>query len=62
MPTARYHCNGCGWAGETPPTREETDALGTWTLRVCPDCGEEVYAIVGPSTKPPRRGGTVRSW
>jgi hypothetical protein len=49
-----YHCD-CGWDGETSILVE--DALGDalWTLRICPDCGEEVYQTVileGPEGSP----------
>src|SRR2546422_4935852 len=44
--TERYHCEACGWDGDRPAVREEADPLGTWTLRVCPACGAEVYATV----------------
>jgi hypothetical protein len=38
-----YHCDACGWDGDTPALAD--DPLGDFisTLRVCPDCGEEVY-------------------
>jgi hypothetical protein len=44
--TSRYHCDSCGWDGETP--RLADDPLGefVFTLRVCPACGEEVYQTV----------------
>ena len=41
-----YHCDACGWDGDTPTLQ---DLVGTgcggvvWTLRVCPECGAEVY-------------------
>jgi hypothetical protein len=44
--TGRYHCDGCGWDGETPRLAE--DPLGglIFVLRTCPECGEEVYQTV----------------
>jgi predicted RNA-binding Zn-ribbon protein involved in translation (DUF1610 family) len=40
-----YHCDACGWDGPEPVLADEPsvgkDLL--WTLRVCPQCGEEVY-------------------
>jgi hypothetical protein len=40
-----YHCDACGWDGAEPVLSNvpslSTDLL--WTLRVCPQCGEEVY-------------------
>jgi predicted RNA-binding Zn-ribbon protein involved in translation (DUF1610 family) len=51
--SAHYHCDTCGWNGETPvlsdtPMSQEL----LWTLRCCPECGEEVYQTVIP-----REGG-----
>jgi hypothetical protein len=49
MPTERYHCDACGWDGEDPVLSElQGEGCGgvLWTLRVCPECGEEVYATV----------------
>jgi predicted RNA-binding Zn-ribbon protein involved in translation (DUF1610 family) len=44
-----YHCDACGWDGETP-TLSEWSGEGCggvlWTLRVCPECGEEVHQTV----------------
>jgi hypothetical protein len=54
--TERYHCNTCGWDGDTPALAEES--LGEawlWTLRLCPDCGEEVYATIGRPPWPPEQ-------
>jgi rubredoxin len=50
----RYHCDGCGWEGDTPALAE--DPLGDllWTLRVCPECGEEVYQTVILDPEPPQ--------
>jgi hypothetical protein len=55
--TERYHCDACGWDGETPDTHQEPWGEGlkgwTWTLRVCPTCGAEVYAtIISPAPVP----------
>jgi predicted RNA-binding Zn-ribbon protein involved in translation (DUF1610 family) len=50
--TERYHCDQCGWDGDTPDTWEEDGPLGVWVMRVCPACGEEVYATV---VRDPRR-------
>jgi predicted RNA-binding Zn-ribbon protein involved in translation (DUF1610 family) len=44
-----YHCDACGWDGDTPALREWSgEGCGgvLWTLRVCPACGEEVYQVV----------------
>jgi predicted RNA-binding Zn-ribbon protein involved in translation (DUF1610 family) len=41
-----YHCDACGWDGDTPALSELSgEGCGgvLWTLRVCPECGEEVY-------------------
>jgi hypothetical protein len=43
----RYHCDACGWDGERPVISDEP--LGQemlWTLRCCPECGEEVSQVV----------------
>jgi hypothetical protein len=41
--TERYHCDACGWDGETPALAEEPlGEVFLWTLRVCPNCGAEV--------------------
>jgi predicted RNA-binding Zn-ribbon protein involved in translation (DUF1610 family) len=40
-----YHCDQCGWDGETPALREWSgEGCGgvLWTRPVCPECGEEV--------------------
>jgi hypothetical protein len=54
--TERYHCVACGWDGKKPAIQDVSDALGTWTLRVCPDCGEEVYATIVPPPSLPDNG------
>ena len=39
-----YHCDSCDWDGPEPVLSDEPmgqDLL--WTLRLCPQCGEEVY-------------------
>jgi hypothetical protein len=40
-----YHCDQCNWDGPEPVLSDEpsfsNDLL--WTLRVCPEYGEEVY-------------------
>jgi hypothetical protein len=60
MPTERYHCEACGWDGEDPVLHElQGEGCGgvLWTLRVCPTCGEEVYATVilpAPGENAPR--------
>jgi hypothetical protein len=44
--TARYHCYPCGWDGEEPVLSEmQGEGCGgvLWTLRCCPECGEEAY-------------------
>jgi len=48
MTRERYHCDACGWDGETPLLSDEGEGGGgvLWTLRVCPDCREEVYQTV----------------
>jgi helix-turn-helix protein len=53
--TERYHCDACGWDGEDPMLSElQGEGCGgvLWTLRVCPECGAEVYATVIP--QPPQ--------
>jgi hypothetical protein len=47
--SARYHCDNCGWDGEDAVLSElQGGGCGgvLWTLRVCPECGEEVYQTV----------------
>jgi hypothetical protein len=46
--TARYHCEACGWDGDTPDTWEEDGPLGIWIMRVCSTCGTEVFATIVP--------------
>jgi hypothetical protein len=44
-----YHCDACGWDGETPALREwRGEGCGgvLWTLPVCPECEEEVHQTV----------------
>jgi hypothetical protein len=44
-----WHCDACGWHGETPALREWAgEGCGgvVWTLRICPACGEEVSEVV----------------
>jgi len=46
-----YHCDHCGWDGETPVLREwRGEGCGgvLWTLPVCPECEEEVSQTVIP--------------
>ena len=51
--TTRYHCDARGWDGDTPALADKPlGEVWLWTLRVRPDCGEEVYATVIP--QPPR--------
>jgi predicted RNA-binding Zn-ribbon protein involved in translation (DUF1610 family) len=53
--TTRYHCDACGWDGETPELRDWVgEGCGgvVWTLRVCPACGEKVYETVVPRPLP----------
>jgi predicted RNA-binding Zn-ribbon protein involved in translation (DUF1610 family) len=38
-----YHCDACGWDGDTPVLADDPLGDFIFTLRVCPDCGEEVY-------------------
>jgi hypothetical protein len=55
MPTERYHCDASGWDGEDPVLRElQGEGCGgvLWTLRVCAECGEEVYEIGIPRPLP----------
>jgi predicted RNA-binding Zn-ribbon protein involved in translation (DUF1610 family) len=56
-----YHCDRCGWDGDTPMLREWVgEGCGgvVWTLRDCPECGEEVYetriirSVLNPLGKP----------
>jgi hypothetical protein len=44
--TSRYHCDACGWDGENPSLADDPLGEYVFTLRVCPDCGEEVYQVV----------------
>ena len=53
------HCDACHWTGETSALQEVVGAgCGgvVWTLRVCPECGEEVYetGIPRPLPEPER--------
>lgn len=44
-----YHCDHCGWDGETPDQREWVgEGCGgvLWTLPVCPACGADVHQPV----------------
>jgi hypothetical protein len=40
-----YHCDTCGWDGREPVLTDEPSLSKelSWMLRVCPECGEEVY-------------------
>jgi hypothetical protein len=54
MPT-RYHCDRCDWDGDTPVLADDPLGECVFTLRVCPDCGEEVYQTIvleGPEGPP----------
>jgi hypothetical protein len=54
--TGRFHCDHCGWDGETPTLAEDPLGECIFVLRTCPTCGEEVYQMVileGPD-EPPR--------
>jgi predicted RNA-binding Zn-ribbon protein involved in translation (DUF1610 family) len=44
--TARYHCDRCGWDGEHPTLADDPLGEFVFTLRTCPDCGEEVYETI----------------
>ena len=51
-----YHCDHCGWDGETPDLREWVgEGCGgvLWTLPVCPACGADVHQPV-TLENPPR--------
>jgi hypothetical protein len=37
------HGDACGWDGETPALADDPLGNFIFTLRVCPECGEEVY-------------------
>jgi hypothetical protein len=45
-----YHCDACGWDGAEPARHYEPiftrDGTMLWAMRVCPECGEEVYETV----------------
>jgi predicted RNA-binding Zn-ribbon protein involved in translation (DUF1610 family) len=44
---ARYHCDACGWDGETPALLGEPMSKELLsTLHCCPECGEKVYQTV----------------
>jgi hypothetical protein len=55
----RYHCDRCGWDGDTPALHEWVgEGCGgvVWPLHVCPECGEEVYqtaVLDPPGPRPP---------
>jgi hypothetical protein len=58
-----YHCDHCGWNGESPDLREWVGAgCGgvVWTRPVCPECEEEVHQPVplenSPHAQQPREG------
>jgi hypothetical protein len=42
-----WHCDACGWSGETPAEARTPTFLTApnawWSLKICPECGEEVY-------------------
>jgi len=42
-----YHCESCGWDGPEPARHQEPlftrEGTSFWVMRVCPECGEEVY-------------------
>ena len=38
-----YHCDACGWDGGMPALANDPLGDVIVTLRVCPECGEEVY-------------------
>jgi predicted RNA-binding Zn-ribbon protein involved in translation (DUF1610 family) len=45
--SARYQCGACGWDGDMPAFSDEPLSRELlWTLRTCPECGEEVYQVV----------------
>jgi hypothetical protein len=55
--TTLYHCGACGWDWDTPALADEPlGEVWLWTLRVCPDCGEAVYATVIPQPPQELRG------
>lgn len=35
-----WHCQGCGWHGEMPNTKDIADAMGTAQVPSCPDCDQ----------------------
>jgi hypothetical protein len=50
-----YHCDHCGWDGESPALREWVgEGCGgvVWTLPACPACGEELDQPVIPQHSP----------
>jgi hypothetical protein len=50
-----WHCEACGWDGETPALREWTgEGCGgvVWTLHGCPACGGDVSETVMPRQPP----------
>jgi hypothetical protein len=53
-----YHCDHCGWDGETPELCEwRGEGCGgvLWTLPVCPECGEEVHHVESQRQPPQAR-------
>jgi hypothetical protein len=49
-----YHCDACGWDGETPTLADDPLGEYVFTLRVCSDCGEEVsQTVVLEGPEPP---------
>jgi hypothetical protein len=62
--TTRYHCDACGWEGEDPVLNEvQGSGCGgvLWTLRDCPECGQEVYEIHQTSAVSCRGAGAGRT-
>jgi predicted RNA-binding Zn-ribbon protein involved in translation (DUF1610 family) len=45
-----YHCDACGWDGPEPAEARKpafpVAPNAWWYLKICPECGEEVYETV----------------
>ena len=53
MSIERYHCDRCHWDGEAPALADDPLGEFVFTLRVCPECGEEVSQTMILEGSPP---------